>query len=336
VLAVTLWLLAGVAVSVGLMMLWARAQVERARLDSERFQDEVAVSETRDTLLYIGATREMTRAGLPMAPVSEDTMAMRRLDEFGGLSRDPVGGELRLDGSRYQGRGETSFALQDETGLFSILRPSPVSLDRFLHLHGVSAESIPRLRDTLLDYMDSDDLVRLEGAEGRDYAREHRPPPPNRSLLLPSELARVPGWDRLAPATLRNMAALATVNYGGGVNLNTVPAALLPMWIPNCPEGCEAVLRQRRRQALGSTAQVELLAGGRLPGDDLLDYRYMAGDTLRLDVWGRKGRGQRYHVKFTPLADQRGPWTILAAYPVERPADDDIAEAIDSPLLSGP
>ncbi|UWX04301.1 type II secretion system protein [Pseudoxanthomonas sp. NC8] len=83
VLAVTLWLLAGVAVSVGLMMLWARAQIERARLDSERFQDEVSVSETRDTLLYIAATRELNRAGLPMTPLTEEAISMRRLDELG-------------------------------------------------------------------------------------------------------------------------------------------------------------------------------------------------------------------------------------------------------------
>ncbi len=90
----------------------------------------------------------------------------------------------------------------------------------------------------------------------------------------------MPGWDRLPPATLGHMAALATVNYGGGVNLNTVPPALLPMWVPNCPEGCEAVLRRRRQQALSSATEVELLAGGRLPGDNLLDYRFMAGETF--------------------------------------------------------
>ncbi len=336
-LAVTLWLLAGVAISVGLMSLWARAQVERARLDAERFEDEVATVETRDTLLYVASTRELTRAGLPMEPVTEETMALRRLDEMGSVVRDPVGGEVRLDATRYPGRGASSFALQDETGLFSMLQPRPETLDRFLRVHGVDPEKIPRLRDAFLDYIDTDDLVRLDGAESREYAAAHRSPPANRALLLPSEMVRVLGWDALPADQLRAMIADATVSYGGGVNLNTVPPGLLPMWIPNCPDACEAVLRQRRQQPLTSTRQVELLAGGRLPGDDLLDYRYMGADVMRLDVWGRTGRGQRYHVKFTPLADKRGPWTILAAYPVDRPpADDDIAEAIDSPLFARP
>ena len=336
VLAVTLWLLAGVAVATGLMMLWASRQVEHARIDSERFLDEVAVSETRDTLLYIASTRELTLAGLPVEPLAEDQVAVRRLDEMGGLIRDPIGGELRLDGSRYRGRGAATFAIQDESGLFSMVWPPPFWLDRFLRAEGVEPDRIGRLIDSFLDYVDQDDLVRLQGAERREYERDRRAPPPNRTLLLPTELGRIMGWDELPSEQLQRIIAHVTVYYGGAVNLNTVPEALLPAWVPNCPEGCEAILRRRSQTPLVSTVEAELLAGAPLPGDSALDYRYVAEGVFRLDVWGRTGRGHRYHVKLTPLADQRGPWSILAAYPVDRPADDDTANATASPLLAGP
>lgn len=336
VLAVTLWLLAGIAVAVGLMMLWSRSQVEHARLDSERLQDEVSALETRDTLLYIAATREFTVAGLPVEPLAGDTVAMRKLDEMGAASRDPVGGELRLDGTLYRGRGDSTFAIQDEAGLFSLRRPMPERLDRFLALEGVDKAKIPRLRDALLDYIDADDLNRLQGAERRDYERAKRPPPANRPLLLPSELGNILGWDELPPEQLHRIIEHVTVLYAGASNLNTTPADLLPFWVPNCPEACDLIRKRREQRPFLNGQEAEALTLGRLSGDAAIDYRSVAEGILRLDVWGRTGRGQRYHVRLTPLADQRGPWTIMAAYPVQRPADDRDAESTQSPLLAGP
>src|SRR3546814_16357944 len=95
VLAITLWLLAGIAVAVALMTLWSLDQVTQARVAHERLQDELAVSGTRDTLLYLASTRELTRAGLPVQPLADDKTALRRLDGLGSLVRDPIGGELR-------------------------------------------------------------------------------------------------------------------------------------------------------------------------------------------------------------------------------------------------
>lgn len=336
VLAVTLWLLAGIAVAVGLISLWARMQVEQAHVDSERLDDEVAALETRDTLLYVASTREFTLAGLPLKPLGEDELAIRRLDELGGTVLDPVGGELRLDGTLYKGRGSAVFDIQDESGLFSLRAMPGGSIERFLQANGVEAEKIPRLRDTLLDYIDEDDLNRLNGAERRDYERLGRPPPPNRPLLLPSELANVLTWDELPPSRLAAITAQVTVNYAGSVNLNTVPAALLPAWVPNCPQACEAVLARRAQRPLVRASEVEALAGALLPGDAAVDYRFVPSDVMRLDVWGRKGPGQRYHIRLTPLADRRGPWTILAAYPVPRPADDHTAKTTDGAIFAEP
>lgn len=336
ILAVTLWLLAGIALAVGLMLLWAREQVNQAHIDSERLADEIGALETRDTLLYLMATVDFTRAGIPVRPVSEEGRAVRRLDEMGGSLRDPVGGELRLEGTRYEGRGGATFALQDEAGLLPLSWNDLTRLDRFLEFHGVNAERAPRLRDALLDYVDKDDLVRLEGAESREYRRAHRAPPPNRPLLLPSELSQVLGWDALPPEQLGRMASLVTPYYGGTINLNSVPGVLLPLWVPDCPDRCSALLARRAERALSNPYEVQALAQTRLEGDAEMDYRYLSDRFLRLDVWGRTGAGQRLHVELTALADQRGPWKVLAAYPITRPLDEDTAEPTDSDLLTGP
>lgn len=333
VLAVTLWILAGITIAVGLMTLWALDQVGQARIGREMLEDEFALQDTRDTLLYIASTRELNRAGLPTAVLSDEAMAMRRLDEMGGLMRDPVGGELQLDGTHYAGMGRVNFAIQDEAGLFSVVLPEPDRVDRFLLAMGVDREQVPRLRDTLLDYIDTDDLNRLNGAEARDYEREDRPPPPNRRLLVPGEISAVLGWDELAPDQLAAIAERITPYYAGATNLNTAPRTLLPLWIAGCPETCDLLVERRRAEPFHSSRDVEGKMGIMLPGD-IIDYRFVADSTLRFTVWGRTGAAWRMHVRLTPLADKRGPWSILAAYPIERPSNDEPADDPGSSLFA--
>lgn len=334
ILAVTLWILAGITIAVALMTLWAVSQVRDAQLARNQVEDEASLYETRDVLLYLMATREKTRAGQPTRAITEDEIAVRRLSEFGMLERDPVGGELRLDGSPYQGLGSTVFAMQDEAGLLSVVLPYPADLDRFLEIYQIQPESWPRLRDTLLDYIDPDDLSRINGAESREYQKENRLPPPNRRLLVPGELARVMGWDSLPPQKLASMIEHITPYYSGGLNLNTMPEELLPLRVPGCPDACRRLVQQRRERPFTSTAELQGRLAVRVRGDEALDYRYVADSTVRVTLWRRTGAAWRMHVRLTPLADQQGPWSILAAYPIARPATNETVEQTGSPLFA--
>jgi hypothetical protein len=325
VLALTLWILAAIAIVVGLVTLWALDAVRDAGIDRARTEDLVAMRSTRDTLLYLGATRELTRAGLPIDPLPEDERAKRRLDEMGAFITDPRGGELRLDGVAYAGLGGTRFALQDEAGLVSLLAPSPLMLDTLLANAGVRAEDRPGLRDALLDYIDADHLTRLAGAEREAYVRAHRPPPPDRQLLLPSEAMRVLGWDKL-PAPFRDrLAAGGTTFVAGAANLNTTPRSLLPYRVPGCPAACDLLVARRNALPFRSAREVEQAIGVRLPGDPMVDYRFLASNTWRITLWSRSGAAERIHVRFTPILDSAAPWSILAAQPAPRPPDDDDA-----------
>lgn len=336
VLAITLWILAGITIAVGLMTLWAMAQVEQARIGNERMQDEIALSGTRDTLLYFASTRELTYAGLPTEVMTAEMRSLRKLDDMGSLIRDPLGGELRLDGAVYRGMRDSRFALQDESGLFPMVLPPDADLDRFLLSQQVAPESIPRLRDALLDYIDSDELTRLNGAERREYEREQRPPPPNRRLLTPMEIAGVLRWDELSAAQLAALPELITPYYSGAVNLNTMPPSLLPAWVPGCPEACDRLVAARSERPFRSAFDIQSRLGILLPGDPSVDFRFLADETLRFTLWGRTGAAWRMHVRLTPLADKRGPWSILAAYPVLRPPVDESAYETGSVLLADP
>lgn len=334
VLAVTLWLLAGMAVVVGLMTAWAVGEVREATTERDRVEDAAALVRVRETLLYLAATREFTRAGLPMEPFDDARRAVRSLDELGSMDPAPRGGEVRVDGRTYSVRGGVRFSLQDEAGLFSLVLPEPAALDRFLETQGVPAGKIPRLRDALLDYVDADDLRRLAGGETADYRRAGRPPPPQRRLLTPTELGAVTGWDELPDAVLAGIADHVTVSYAGAVNLNTMPESLLPAWIAGCPDACQRVVQQRDSKPFVDGRDVQLRSTVGLPGDDAVDYRFLASDAFRITLWGRSGGGWRLHVRLTPLADKTGPWTVLSAYPVSRPPDVAPAPLPESALLA--
>lgn len=336
VLAVTLWLLAGITIAAALMTLWSLDQVGQARIGHEALEDEIALHDTRDTLLYLASTRELNRGGLPTNAMTEDQLAVRRLDDMGMLLRDPIGGELKLDDSRYLGLGGGNFSIQDESGLFPVVWPRPRDLDGFLAAQGVDREKVPRLRDALLDYIDPDDLTRLNGAERVDYEREGLPPPPNRRLLVPGEIARVKGFDELPPEQLARIIDYITPYYTGAVNLNTMPAGLLPVWVAGCPETCGRLVAGRQEFPFISSSDLQARLATLLPGDDATDYRYVAEDGLRLTLWGRTGAAWRMHVRLSPLADKRGPWSILATYPIPRPSNDEPAKKTGSTLLAYP
>ncbi len=335
VLAITLWILAAIAVMVGMMTLWALEQVRDAAADRGRVEAYLEMRSTRDTLLYLMATRDLTVAGLPLATLSAEERALRALDDFGGADRSPRGGELLLDGQPYRGLGGVTFAIQDEAGLFPILVPTAPVLDRFLVKQGVRHEDVPRLRDTLMDFLDHDDLRRLNGAEARDYERADQPRPPNRQLLLPVELKDVLDWAELVPpASMDGLPERLTTFYAGAVNLNTAPLELLPTWVDGCPDVCRAVVERRRREPFRTAFEVIGEVGARLEGDPSLEYRFLPSNAFRLTLWGDSGSGWRLHVRLTPLANRQSPWSVLAAYPVSRSTLNAPAQSTDSALFT--
>ena len=336
VLAATLWILAGIAIAVAMMMVWTHAQVADAQRMRLQVEDRMAIHDTRNVVLYLVSTRPQTYAGFPVDLLSEERKALRRLDDFGAFVRDPVGGEMRADGTVYRGSGETFFSIQDESGLFPLVNPDPRSLDAFLRLMGVPEEQIPRLRDTFMDYVDEDSLVRLNGAEGVEYRRAGRMPPADRRLASPVELKRIMGWDTLDPSLLERMSNLVTPYYTGAWNLNTAPRELLPLALPGCEAFCDRLVERRVQEPWRNGSQLQAAMGAELAGDAATDYRFTSDDALRLTFWGRTGSAIRVHVALENVAGQTGPWSVVAAYPVPRPDIDEPAQSTASTFLANP
>lgn len=334
ILVVVLWLLAAIAIVASLVVWWSRQRVAEATVSVDALQDRIDTIGTRDTLLFITATVPMTRGGLPAEPLSAAELARRRFDEFGGLDKTPRGGELRLDDTPYRGLGDVVVRLQDEAGLVPIASPDPLRTAALLQSAGIDRARRGRLSAALEDYVDEDDLRRLNGLEARDYERAGRAPPTGRPLRAVGEVFHVLGWDELPASTRARIAERATVGYVGALNLNTAPFELIDAMTIDCRSRCRSRVARRDEKPFESGLGFELETGAILPGDRAVDFRVAPSDTLRFTLIPRSGRAQRLHVRLTPLADRRSPWSIEAAYRVPRPLSDDVPRPIASPLFA--
>ena len=218
------------------MQLWAEAEREAFSI--------------RETLQFAAATGLRDEGGLRFA----NTM-------------------LATDARRYAIGDTFTISIQDERGLLAINTLDERTLSRILTSVGIPADQQPRLVDTLLDYIDPDDLRRLNGAEVREYAAASKPPPANDFLRSRDQLADIPGWDaildRLAIAEQQGEAGLRarfldlfSTSRHFGLNLNSAPAAVLRTLPGLDPARVAALVDQRRASAFTSLGQVGRFSSG--------------------------------------------------------------------------
>lgn len=136
-------------------------------------------------------------------------------------------GDIEIDG-RYYRTGDGSYvSYQDAGGLFNLRRARAAELIALLRALGVTDDKAAALADTLLDYVDADDLVRVNGAEAAEYSAAGLPAPRNAPLQMPGELQRIVGWRDLDPATLRSVLDNVYVGTINSVNRYTVKTLAL-------------------------------------------------------------------------------------------------------------
>lgn len=333
VLAVTLWILAAIAVLAAMVSMWALSGVQDVSAHQEEVQDEIDGYSTVQTIMYLMATRDFTRAGLPVTRIDRAEYAKRVLEEFGALRTDPVGGELKLDDHVYAGLGNITFSIQDESGLMTLSAFNPQSVRRMVDAESGLEGRAARLSDELLDYIDEDSDVRSQGAETAQYsAANNNYVPANRRLATPLEIRSVPSWAEMPLATLKRIERRFTPYYNGPLNINTAPAEVLASYLPGCPATCDAVVALREQDPIRNTDELQRRLVTQLPGTPETDFRTMPEGVLRITTWSSSGHGWRWHVERTPEADKAGPWTILAAYPIFKTPRH--AEPTGSPLLT--
>ncbi|WP_374602796.1 general secretion pathway protein GspK [Arenimonas sp.] len=317
------------------------ANVERAVADQARanadFQARLETESTRATLLYLATSRRHTFGGQTIddAVVRSDGSVADWQPGSDVPSYTPLGNEVRLDGSVYQGLGNARFALQDERGKISINFSDRRMLERWLEGRDVEPQQRQALLATLLDYQDPDEFTRLGGAEAPDYLEAGLPPPPNRTLLTPVELRRVMGWGPvLAGVSDAELVAAFTVSRTALVNINTADAGVLasmPGWNADI---AERIIQSRASGPLPDTVTLRrLVAVMPADADSVILY---PGDTFTLTTWSSLG-GAALHEQWqlTPMEEGGRPWRTLYRLwmPRPEPLDADMARPTGAPVF---
>ena len=186
-----------------------------------------------------------------------------------GIAVDGVA--LRPDGRAYRLSDNHVLRVQDERGLLPILAMEPAVLRRLLTHLEVPAERFERLSDTLQDFIDWDDLRRLNGAEAREYAEAGLPPPPNDFLRSRDDLRMVLGWRELIADLDRRGGDLGerfltqfTAARHGGININAAPPLVLAALPGFDAAKISALIDQRTLKPFETLGELAPFTNGRL------------------------------------------------------------------------
>jgi hypothetical protein len=273
---------------------------------------QVEAASMREAALYWVSTRPLGRAGFGHFPAPELRADAR-------LYAMPSGAELRV---------------QDLRGLLALNVPSRPVLTQLLIGLGAAPSRADALVDVLLDYQDTDNLKRLQGAEAAEYGALGLPPPRNDFLLAANELLRMPLW-RDEPALANALARVSSTNREGALNPNTMPLPLLRAVLPRAtPEQLELLQTLRHNAGFDGGAAMLGATGLSLIGDD---YLFHVSDRVRLTVWAPGlPHALQYNVQLDP-AGANAPWHIYDTQPEPRaiPTDATPERATPFPLVIG-
>lgn len=339
-------LLSVIAILVVLVLLAAATATTTNRVRADQGNDDVRLAgevdgySTRATVLYLLGTQRLTFGGLTVdnqIKLTADEQSSKDESE-GNFSNMPVGNEVRLDNSPYQGLGTSEFALQDDHGRISVNWSNPALLERWLINLKIPMEQQGPLFAKLLDYQDPDDTYRINGAEADRYRAANRVPPPNRALTTPLELRHVLDWDKaLAGLDDGQLLDRVTVARSAQINVNTAPASVLELLPGVTADMAVRVVAMRQLQAFYQYWAVYELLPAVPPDLELVSLH--PGGSGSITVWPDAGAaGSLLHWTLTPFDDGGHPWRIdyelrLPARP--RSERTPVREAA-TPLLANP
>jgi len=284
---------------------------DQAQFRETRLRDSIDIASTRATVLYLLNTQRMTIGGLTVDhSVSFGENGIRPIESAEDLmSSLPIGNEIALDGRTYQGLRSIRFSLQDEQGLFGVNWSPSSDLQRLLAQAKFPTKIPPdTLINRLMDYQDPDDLYRLNSMEADGYRSAGLPPPSNRKLATPMELARVAGWSEalgfLSPAELSDTVSLEDT---AAININTAPARVLLTIEGLNPELVQRILARRKVQPFLTERAFSEFLGMRTSAEGGVAVYPAPSGTLKL--WSANG-GQvgLVHWTLTTLEDGQPPW----------------------------
>ena len=315
-LLATLWVLAALVVLAAYVSDVTDVEAERAIRAKENLQRELQRRSLENTLLYLLATGRMNHRGIVLET------QQRFADYLADGEVLPAGeGELLATGQPYETADGLGFWIQDESGLASVNSPRfPLFAAALAHV-GVSPPNIARIKPRVVDYVDTDQRLSLNGAETYDYRQRDMAAPPDWPMASPLELRRVLGVQEMVSSDQwRRLRPLLTIRPALGYNVNTMRPEVLARLFGLDETALRRVLEARTRGPVRGLRQIAMLTGRHVD----IDASDLLGIPSRfLRVATREADGRAHHIvgiELMPFGEDV-PWSKNYRY--QEPASDD-------------
>lgn len=305
VLAVT-----GVVTLVFLVAITALASLNaeaRSARDRIRFMQNAMTAEA--AILYLAATNPMDAQRIVIG-------GQRTPDEFDTASdadEANVGTDdlssLHLDGRPYGLAAPQSLTvtIQDQGGMINLATLDPFAQRRLFGLLGVADSQAAGLTAAFRDYVDTDDLRQIDGAESAQYDADG---PANRPLRRASEWLSVKGAraavDSAAWRRIRSDLIYDSTFFT--LNINTMTPTTMQVMFDLSPQQAEAAVAAREGAPFLSINAFELAVGKANLGDPELLYTFPAGRMVYTIRDGRSPWMYRGRLTLTPSHLEQPFW----------------------------
>lgn len=288
---------------------YAERRVSQAMTLRAHWQTQLDQDATLATVLHLLATRPRGSQGIELAPLTTAPTNNPALTTL-----VPTARQLAADSRPYRGIGNSTFALQDEGALLSVLEPNQTYWQALLTgRFALSPSAADRVIDLINDYTDKDDLARLNGATDADYKARGLTPPSHHFMVTPSQLYNLldaSQWHGWLPQLL----PLVTSRTGMLFNLNTMPEALLTVRLDSATAA--ELVRLRRDKPFASLADANQRLGKLLPLDEMT-IPAIVSSFFRVELWpaGPGGCRQAHWIGLSLAPSSlRAPWEIDYAF----------------------
>lgn len=152
--------------------------------------------------------------------------------------------------------------LQDSAGLINVFQIDRSLFKQLLAHHGIEKERGDIFLDSLLDWMDTDDLIRPNGAESNYYHKQNErfnDSPPNRMIDSHDELRLVRGMDNHLFNTIAHLLDFTITNQG--INPNTMPKETFFLFNGLDEEKIERIINKRREKPIETLGDLTFISG---------------------------------------------------------------------------
>ena len=293
-LSIVLWIVAALMFGITTLLIFSKQNNQHAQAINDKLESLIMAEEVLEVLKYYVMTADNTfitlKNDLPMP------------------SRYILPTQLRLDNTSYRLKNNCTIQMFDTSGLLNVMYTSaPQFATEATTTSALSKKRqlILTKTDSFLDWIDPDNIVRLNGAESNSYKIKYRVPYEtrnHRTIQDIEEIRLIHGFDRLNDKEWKRLSQKSYFGIGTPPNLLLMTLEQLHLRFSL------SRLRAKELIRLRSTNQQEYLEALKtLDGYDEDTFSYATSKQIRITITVVKGKARSKLstvISFNPIDEQ--------------------------------